>query len=234
MLKLLKKSEIDKAKSLDRQRDINEGLKLATRVDSLREVSAQEEVALTKFRTETLAQIGNDIMKESKKLDKLKEEVKEAESKKAEAQIPLDTEWEKVKSEHNTLADKSKELEELKINLDKKVAELEERSKSIFTLGLQATSAKNQASDLLRDADNKEKAAEMKERKASETLASASREANVILAKANEKEGFVNEREKAVFKKEEELRKKEIDLAKEWSLLKDRQQMFIKTKKLKK
>ena len=54
MIKLLSKSEIDKAKNADKAKEIAEGLKISRKVDSLRELMADEEKALEKFRSESL------------------------------------------------------------------------------------------------------------------------------------------------------------------------------------
>lgn len=75
-MKLLSKSEIDKAKAQDRQREVNEGMKLAKSVDSLRETHAHEEAVLTKFRENTLKEAMDDISKAEAEKRILDEEVK--------------------------------------------------------------------------------------------------------------------------------------------------------------
>lgn len=70
-MKLLSKSDVQKAKSLDRQREIDEGLKLARRVDALREIAAAEESSLAKFRIETIAKIHDEISILAAKRDEL-------------------------------------------------------------------------------------------------------------------------------------------------------------------
>lgn len=70
-MKLLAKSDIQKAKSIERQQLVNEGLKLAKRVDDLREVVAEEEQTLENFRRETLKEIHRQIRIEQAKLDKI-------------------------------------------------------------------------------------------------------------------------------------------------------------------
>lgn len=70
-MKLLAKSDIQKAKSIERQQLVNEGLKLAKRVDDLRDVVAQEEAALEKFRRERLKQIHKEIAIEQAKLEEI-------------------------------------------------------------------------------------------------------------------------------------------------------------------
>ena len=81
-MKLLPKSDIAKAKSVDKQREIDEGMKLAKRVDSLREVAAAEEASLKKFRSETLGAINTEITANATKRDELTQEVQSLEERK--------------------------------------------------------------------------------------------------------------------------------------------------------
>lgn len=79
MLKLLSKNEIAKAKSEERAREIAEGLKISRKVDSLRELQADEERNLFKWRDQTLKAIGDEIDKLLRKKEKLEAEIKELE-----------------------------------------------------------------------------------------------------------------------------------------------------------
>ena len=60
-MKLLDKQEITRQKSLERKLEVEEGIKLAKRVDTLRELSSKEQTSLSKFRDESLAQIRKEI-----------------------------------------------------------------------------------------------------------------------------------------------------------------------------
>ncbi len=94
--KLFTKSEVALGKSKDRQLEIQEGKKLALKVDTLRELASQEESNLLKFRTESLARIKEDIDREvSKKYELIKENA-ELETKRVELLQPLDEKWEVV------------------------------------------------------------------------------------------------------------------------------------------
>lgn len=61
MMKLLEKREIDKLKAIDRRKEIDEGIKLARKVDTLRELSAKEETNLLKFRDESIKKVKEEI-----------------------------------------------------------------------------------------------------------------------------------------------------------------------------
>lgn len=62
-MRLLEKNELHKAKAADRYKEISEGMKLSSKVDSLRELKVKEEEALSKWREETLTAIQLEISK---------------------------------------------------------------------------------------------------------------------------------------------------------------------------
>lgn len=74
-MKLLDKVQISNLKVNERRRDVDEGVKLAKKIDLLRETASAEESRLAKFRTETLRLIKEDIDKLIAERDKLKDEV---------------------------------------------------------------------------------------------------------------------------------------------------------------
>ena len=230
-MKLLQKSDIAKAKSVDRQREIDQGVQLAKRVDSLRETVAQEEASLQKFRKETLSTIQAQITTESDRLGALTSEVAELERRKGLALEPLDAQWKELSNAQLAHQEKTESLEQKRQELDRKDTELSSRE--------QVTISKEEVINLrLQDADRRlvESAtlkdnADRQNTLASETLRKTEQEASLRLAGILRKEEQLNEREATAFAKEEELRNKEISLAQEWSLLKDRQETFIRLSK---
>ena len=102
-MRLLPKSELDKKKASQRQREIEEGLKLTRRVDSLREVAAEEDTKLEKYRAKTVAAIQAEIGPLDIKLGTLKKEIKELEDTRKNLLVPLDAEWKKVETVKETL-----------------------------------------------------------------------------------------------------------------------------------
>ncbi len=75
-IKLLTKSEVVVLKGKERQAEIQEGVKLARRVDNLREVAAQEEASLEAFRNRTVAIIKADIDDAVQERDRLHVEIR--------------------------------------------------------------------------------------------------------------------------------------------------------------
>lgn len=117
MLRLLKKSEIAAAQANDRAKEIQEGLKISRRVDSLRELATKEEATLEKFRSETLRTIGSEIS--------------ELEGKKDSLKIELVYLREELTKETTLSRDERKNLEALKATLEEKDRKLNAQSEEL-------------------------------------------------------------------------------------------------------
>lgn len=98
-MRLLQKSEIDKANAEATRKTIDEGIKIARRIDSLRETASQEEKSLEDFRVKTVKVIHSEIDSLIHERDALTTEVEELRKAKKEAQKPLDAEWKRVSVE---------------------------------------------------------------------------------------------------------------------------------------
>lgn len=98
-MRLLPKSEIDKVKALDRQREIEEGKKLATRVDGLRELASIEETKLTAFRTKAVKETREAIDGVLAEKEALLSQISGLRHERELLQIPLDLKWDEVNKE---------------------------------------------------------------------------------------------------------------------------------------
>lgn len=74
-MKLLDKKEVLQAKNLTRETEINEGAKLARKIDALRETAALEEKKLAEFREKTLNIIKEEVDVLILRRNKLREEI---------------------------------------------------------------------------------------------------------------------------------------------------------------
>lgn len=74
-MKLLPRQEITALKNIERKKEIDEGAKLAQKIDVLRETAAKEEASLSKFREKTLGLIRGDVMQLSQERNILQIEV---------------------------------------------------------------------------------------------------------------------------------------------------------------
>lgn len=223
MIKLLNKSDIDTGKAKDRQAEIAEGLKLAKRVDALREVAVEEEASLEKFRHGTLAEIARETEEATIARDIMLAEVKVLEGRKATALVPLDAEIKRIEGLRAVVdellanvADKEKVLHEVQVKQDGEwltIAELKREAEVMHT----------NATALLAEAGTLNGEAERKQALASTTLSDAERISTVKIANAEERERWVTERESAALIKEEALRSREQELDKKETVLKDRE-----------
>lgn len=78
-MKILNRQQINEEKSRLRKIEIDEGIKLAEKIDLLRETAAKEESKLKKFRDENLKIIQKEINELIDKRNKLLDEIKNLE-----------------------------------------------------------------------------------------------------------------------------------------------------------
>jgi chromosome segregation ATPase len=174
---LLPKSEIANLKAKQASRDVAEGVKIATRVDGLRELWSKTEQDFEIYKTSTLAAIQKEIDALESKKEKLSEELKqmkvrydsiipEITSKQAElAQFKkslrtwenkLDKREDEVKVSENNANESFKESEVLRINA-------EDNERITANLLRQATEKRNESQITLETArEVQEKAYELK------------------------------------------------------------------------
>lgn len=217
------KSAIHTANAEARRKDIDEGAKLAKRIDGLRETLADEEASLEKFRVATTANIKAEIAPLEEKLGGLKKEVGELERTRAQLLIPLDAEWEKVEAEK---------------------AIIEQQKHDVGEIQKQAEQDKSEAAELLKTAQQKAQQATYNEEETERTLGKArqdrtdaartleqarlqkirtEREHAAKLHPLTVREQRCEKKEEWVKIKEQEIREEKSKIAKEWRLLRDRQ-----------
>jgi len=229
-MKLLSKSDVDKAKAKDRQAEIAEGMKLAKRVDGLREVAAQEEAALMKFRHETLAEIVKEIAEKEEIRGTLKKEVRELEETKALLLQPLTAEEGRLEVKRTELEKAEEELRAKRRQLNEFSESLDIRERGIYSKEVAVESTHTLLKEKIKETDTLKGDTERKNRQIDEVLQNAQHEASILIENAQQQAKGVQLREEAVFKKEEELRTREIELENGWSLLRDRQKLKAKNK----
>lgn len=100
---LPKKQDLDKARNDERKKLIDEGVSLATKIDKLRETSANEEKRLKDWRESSLKLAQLDIAKLNEEKETIKHQIKEAERERQELLKPLAKEWEEVKKAKDDL-----------------------------------------------------------------------------------------------------------------------------------
>ena len=88
-MKLLEKNKIIIQKNQERAIEVNEGYKLAKKVDSLRQTYTDEQKNLIKFRNESVIKVRDEIALVLNERDSLKKEVSTLTEQKKELLIPF-------------------------------------------------------------------------------------------------------------------------------------------------
>jgi hypothetical protein len=204
MIRLLEKSEVAKSNAVQRQQEIDEGMKVARRVDSLRELVAHEEATLNDFRERRMAEISGDIKKEEEKLEKLGSEVKILRNELA--------------SETNLTREERKGLEKLKASLENRAREIEDRANEVNLLEIDIAIVRKEANQFLqfsRSAEQESKLllsdASQKDFQAENALSRARKIEAKALSDANEQNKAFELRESSLDAREKELSGKELE-----------------------
>jgi hypothetical protein len=228
-MKLLKKSEIQEAKASDLRREAEEGLKLARRVDSLRETQAQEEESLRLFRENTLKQIHADTKEAAEACEKLLAEVKDLEDRRKEALRPITEEQEEINRQKAELENTKGELADERRNLDslrestradaeatKSVLERVKSDHLRSDIALREASTANEEARVAREQAYRERSLALQFKKETED------ELEVKKIQATATEERQKARDAAQDKRERELNARETKLA-------DREQKLLRT-----
>lgn len=110
-IKLLPKQEITRLQAEEKRVAVAEGMKLARRVDNLREVAAQEEASLASFRSATLKAIKSETDVAKKERDTVLQEVKVLREELQEGTQVLDEREKALIERENLVKDRETELE---------------------------------------------------------------------------------------------------------------------------
>ena len=197
-MRLLQKSAVNKAKAIDREREITEGKKLATRVDSLRELSAVEENNLFAFREQTMTAIRAELEPLHQEKRVLIQDIKGLEVQKKMLLVPLNEKWDEVTkaqkivddweqeltAREDAIARKEDKISMLKASLDKKAQNMTASEEVIKEAIDVATKMAADAKEVLADARNKAQTFQM--------------QSEVRVASLNERETLVAIRERDV------------------------------------
>lgn len=186
-------------KAVERRKEIDEGAKLASSVDTMRKLVASEQTNLIKFRDESLKTIKEELGGLQARKQFLLSEVESLEELRIRLQEPLDAEWEKVKKELASI-EATKQNLYATINGLKKSEKL--YKKSFEELGIE----KKRVEDLKTSARESFTLAERIKNEAAEILDEAHRE-------SNEMDTEMNEREQQLHLKEDVVAIRERDMA---------------------
>lgn len=162
--RLLPKSELAIEKANEKRNEIDQGLALAKKVDSLRETAASEESKLAKFRSETLKVIKDDIDKLIIEKQALESNIESLNAQRIELMKPLTDAWDKVNAKEyelteyalslqnkfDKLSSEKKDFELKSEELDMEEQRITERERETIRLLAQADEDRDKSAELVR------------------------------------------------------------------------------------
>lgn len=215
-MKLLDKQEVNRLKGVERKLEVDEGVKLAKKVDALRELAAKEQTNLTKFRESSLAVVKAEIDDAIKQRDALRENIEVLTRQQAELRIPLDSEWKRVKL-------LSRELDKRAIELDEFNAVLTENEEFYFKRVEMLEDDKQRIENLEYEAEGQVEIARQTVNAAKTTLANAKQTETQASEKFESVTKTLTAREIAVAIREREVGIKEQKVTKDALALTNRE-----------
>lgn len=226
-MKLLEKKQIDVLKAQEFVAERAEGAKLAARVDTLREIQAQEEASLEKFRRETLSKLNAEIVSKVSERDAITYEVHLLEQARELAKKPLIAETTTLELSRSALRKETEDLKHRKVEVAASERRLQDQEIANNTEKTRITAERQRTTEILSESDNDRKTAatllvEAETMKAAsarfqETLKQEFIHRDMQLA-ARERDCTI--REDSLTQREEEVRVKKIQVA-------DREQTLI-------
>lgn len=225
-MKLLRKPEIMARKASDEAREAAEGLKIARKVDALRELAADEEKKLSDFRNASLRETQEAIGKLEEQRASLASEVASLQTKLGKMLPGMGTRREELDKKEKHLFAVERQQKQRKEELDLQELDiLEDKSALASSLGRARTSEERANSSL--------KAAQERESASVQALERAQSIENGLLSQKNEqekifaeKEGYLAYRECELASFEAELKGKERVLNMEKAKLEDRKALL--------
>ena len=228
MIRLLPKYEIDKKLAEEQRQKMEEGMKIADRVDTLRETLASEEQSFEKYRVESLKEIQNEIHLKIHERDVLVDEVVRLEQRKKEAERPVDLveEWQKVGQDRLFLVDKQEELNEREDFVVSREKVILSTSRDLLDREERLMNKERLGEAYFIEAENSNKRAKKLEKDTEIAKNMAENEIKERYSQLHKKEKYMKEYEFNIQVKEKVLHKREKELENGWKLLKDRQGML--------
>lgn len=221
-MKLLTKKEIDQRKAAEQTREVDEGRKLAKSIASLREIRANEEASLERFRRENVTKIHEEITKYAEERNALAKEVGDLKKEREELKKPLDEEWERLEEERGIFIGERNECREHEKQLDIRDEMLAKRSRDLDNRDTELAILLREALEIRENSQ--------KEREESGKILESSRSVlERATAQKQEIEKDLAERTERLIRWEKNLtllenknKERSQELEKEWKLLNDR------------
>lgn len=122
IVRLLPFSEIDRRKAEEKQQEMREGMKIAERIDLLRETAAKEEVLVNTWHEKTVKEVQRNIQSLQVEKDSLVADIRILELRRNALREPLDDEWKEVNLLRTKLETKLSDLLQKEADLHQAIA----------------------------------------------------------------------------------------------------------------
>lgn len=225
-MKLLPKSEIAANKAAAKKSEIDEGQRLAKRIDAMRETLLNEEKSLEQFRSRTVALIHSEIEKENRILSDLRTEIRDLTVKRQELMVPLDSEWARVNEELEEISHQFQEIDKAWKSIKDSDLEVKEKLREASATVKRAETTEAKAKEMLKNASELELKARNTSRQAVRKLASAEVLSEKVVSELMERDKNLASRERDYTIREAQLLERESDIERDWKLLEDRKATF--------
>lgn len=229
--KLLDKKIVNAEVATQKKNLIDSGLKIAKKVDAVRETLQTEEKNLEEFRAQSIKRVQVDIDQHIKVLDDIKLQIKDRREELTQLQLPLNQKWEEVNKAQAICNDWSLELDRKEHHLDGRQTLIENSEREIDIEKGRITEMKRITVDKLNHADdNLERAREESaniRNKAQAVLSSAELREKVVIGEEEQLQSTLV----WIEKEKKRLTSWEKDLSKREKVLKDRYATLERTLK---
>lgn len=145
----------------ERRVDIDNGIKLARKVDTLRETIQKEEQKLELFKTSTVKIVQEEIDLKIKEKEKLEKDIISLDEKRKDLLKPLDEEWDKVNEEKKLVESiksialsEKKKSDELLFESNTRLSEVQKEEQRVSNLKEQAKLELEKANNMSSEAQN--------------------------------------------------------------------------------
>ncbi len=153
-IKLLSKQEINQRQAAQKRVEIDQGRKLATRVDTLRELAAEEEASLASFRAKTLKAIHEETQKAVAEKDELLRQVKTLREEIENGLKPVVRAETQLKIKTDALAEKEAQVKKRIDLIKQKESEIKNDFQKINSLHLRLKYVQTRLNDLNRESED--------------------------------------------------------------------------------
>lgn len=224
MQRLLPKQEINRLRKEEERQRMEEGMRIANRVDSLREIASTEEQAFEQYRTTSLTGIQAEIDAKKEENERLATANKALQEERTRLEAPIDLQkaWKEVneRGESNEIISDSilsREVEVLKREND-----VEEAKKELSWKERDVATSEAAARTNLTQAEEQRNEAEIANKEAQSIFLQMQEQQRRENEQHDSRKNDLKEREEALLLREEELERETLVINSEKILLADR------------